>query len=151
MTMTCTQCGNKIHPEWSMYQDWLKMMNFIEFLFYEGYIQVKTYEEMQDCMMHFKKAATEADYEEIKKEIMEDIERENLNEIDINQFEEDNKERIKWELLASSDKGISFADIEHLCDFINSHPAHIVIARLITEIRKLNKEIDNIYGMTYHI
>lgn len=82
MTMACPQCKQKINPEWSMYQKWLKMMNFIEFLYQEKYIEVGTYEEMTDCMEHFKGVATESDYQELKKGIIEEYEADKLLEAD---------------------------------------------------------------------
>jgi hypothetical protein len=63
--MRCEICKKSIVNE-TKYQDWLSLMNFLEFLFHEGYIEEGTYEIMVDRLMTLKVFAFENE-EEIKK------------------------------------------------------------------------------------
>jgi len=63
--MKCEICKSSIINE-TKYQDWLSLMNFLEFLFYEEYIEKNTYEIMVDRLMTLKVFAFENE-EEIKK------------------------------------------------------------------------------------
>jgi hypothetical protein len=49
----CTECKSKLIKE-TAYVDWLKLFNFIEFLYLETYIEGKTYEEMLNSLMTLK-------------------------------------------------------------------------------------------------
>jgi len=52
----CSKCKRAIISE-TKYQDWLGLMNFIEFLYGEGSITEYTYKSMSDKLMTFKRFA----------------------------------------------------------------------------------------------
>jgi hypothetical protein len=57
----CAECSKPV-IEMTKYQNWLRIYNFFEFLFMEGYIEQSTYESMVDNIMTFKLfAITEED------------------------------------------------------------------------------------------
>jgi len=58
--MRCAECKKNIINE-TKYQDWLSLMNFLEFLFHEEYINETTYEIMVDRLMTFKMFAFEGE------------------------------------------------------------------------------------------
>lgn len=58
MGIRCYEC-QKLAVPYTKYMHWLKLMNFIEFLFMEGYIEQGTYNEMQNSVMVFKEFASD--------------------------------------------------------------------------------------------
>ena len=52
----CSACGHKMYSE-TKYMSWLSLMNFIDFLLMEGYIEKETAEDMTDHLMDFKEYA----------------------------------------------------------------------------------------------
>lgn len=51
--LRCSECKKLIVKE-TRYTDWLKLCNFIEFLFSEQYIEELTRDSMQDALMTMK-------------------------------------------------------------------------------------------------
>jgi len=58
MTLRCSECKKSI-VEITKYQDWLKLFNFIYFLFMEEYISQATRDDMLDALMTLKNFAFE--------------------------------------------------------------------------------------------
>lgn len=56
----CSQCKKDIIEE-TKYQDWLALMNFLEFLLSEEYIGQQLHDSMQDKLMTFKRYTTDDD------------------------------------------------------------------------------------------
>ena len=54
----CESCGGKTYEE-TKYMNWLTLMNFINFLYYENYIEETTKEAMTIALMDFKPYAFE--------------------------------------------------------------------------------------------
>lgn len=52
----CSECGHRLYTQ-TKYMSWLSLMNFIEFLQYEGYVEQETAESMRDRLMDFKEYA----------------------------------------------------------------------------------------------
>ena len=52
----CTECGHQLYKE-TKYMNWLSLMNFINFLQMENYIEQETAEDMRDNLMDFKEYA----------------------------------------------------------------------------------------------
>jgi len=52
-TIRCSECKKPI-VEVTKYMDWLCLMNFLEFLYNENYIEEGTYHAMVDRLMTFK-------------------------------------------------------------------------------------------------
>lgn len=54
----CSECKKDIIKE-TKYMDWLKLVSFLEFLYYEDYIEEETYKMMMDKLLTFKPYASE--------------------------------------------------------------------------------------------
>jgi len=67
----CSDCGKQAYRE-TKYMKWLSLMNFIDFLETEGYVEIQTSENMRDNLMAFKIYALD----ESEAEMMSEIEKE---------------------------------------------------------------------------
>jgi len=56
----CDICGKDAYKE-TKYMHWLTLMNFINFLYSENYINIETKEEMSRCLMSLKSYAFEGE------------------------------------------------------------------------------------------
>jgi len=54
MTIRCDECKKYIVDQ-TKYMDWLSLVNFMEFLLSEDYIEKATYDSMMDRLMTFKR------------------------------------------------------------------------------------------------
>lgn len=54
----CTECGKPVLEDLK-YAQWLTLFNFIQFLFFEKYIEQETRDEMLNCLLSFKAFACE--------------------------------------------------------------------------------------------
>jgi hypothetical protein len=52
----CSECDHKLYKE-NKYMNWLSLMNFVDFLLLEEYINKETAESMTDRLMDFKEYA----------------------------------------------------------------------------------------------
>lgn len=64
MGIRCYECQKPVVEE-TKYMNWLRLMNFNDFLYSEGYIELSTYEDMQNCIMTFKEFAIEDNSKEL--------------------------------------------------------------------------------------
>lgn len=64
--MKCPQCDKDILGDLK-WDNWIKMIHFIEFLSLQGSITPQLAEEMSDCMMAFKTYAEDETEKQIKK------------------------------------------------------------------------------------
>lgn len=63
----CDSCGHQLYKE-SKYASWLTLMNFINFLQEEEYIEQGTAEDMRDHLMDFKPDIDEDIYDDLEGE-----------------------------------------------------------------------------------
>jgi len=68
----CSDCGHKMYKE-TKYMSWLSLMNFVNFLETECYIETQTAEEMRDHLMDFKIYALEESFDKEESSSGEDL------------------------------------------------------------------------------
>lgn len=82
----CSECQKNAVPM-TKYMHWLKLCNFVEFLFEEQYIEQTTHDDLQDSLQTMKNWAFEncEDWEQEKKEV-EDGKTNNRRELSRDRF-----------------------------------------------------------------